>query len=63
MWFATIREHLQNMKNILNFLATKLKIYELAMGLGFAIPGLESQAYMTSALYPRSCGFEYLHLF
>jgi len=31
------------------------------MGLGIAFPGLESQTYMTSALYPGGCVFEYLH--
>lgn len=51
------------LKNILNILATKLKLSDVAMSLGFAIPGLESQTYMTSAIYPGVCGFEYLHLF
>jgi len=39
-----------------------LKICKVATCSGFAIPGLESQTYSTSALYPGGCGFEYLHL-
>ena len=56
-WFTIIHEYLRNIEEYFKHSREKNKNFR--SGVGFAIPGLETQTYMNCTLYPGGSGFEY----